>query len=152
MKYWYIEYMGEYVAIIPPAGEDDTEGARRIFGEFLTLYQPILLQIDNHLEKTISTLDPMFAEAYRPWQQALQQLLKNAHLVAKRIPLPSTNDLMEALSMFSFDGAIAFLRDIGISCKIIITDDWVKRFRQYIDLMLFSLTILLKQQQTGLAR
>lgn len=144
--------MGECRLIIPPAGENDTEGARRIFGEFITQYQPILIQIDNQLSKTISTLEPMYAEAYRPWKQALEQLMKGAYFISKKIPLPSTDSFLEALSMFSFEGAIAFLWDIAASCKVIITDEWVKRFRQYIDLMLFSLTILHKQQQTGIAR
>ncbi len=144
--------MGEYGLIIPPAGEEDTEGARRIFSEFVTIYQPVLLQIDTQLEKTIGDLDPMFAEAYRPWHQALQQLIKGSHLIARKIPLPNTDSFLEALSMFSFEGAIAFLRDIGASCKLLINDEWAKRFRQYIDLMLFSLTILHKQQQVGLTR
>ena len=144
--------MGECSLIIPPTGENDTEGARRIFSEFVTLYQPVLLQIDTQLEKTINTLDPLYAEAYRPWQQALRQLIKCSHMIARKIPLPSTDNFLEALSMFSFEGAIAFLRDIGTSCKLLINDDWVKRFRQYIHLMLFSLTILHQKQQTGLTR
>ncbi len=144
--------MEEFNHITPPSGEDDIEGARRVFDEFLTLYQPVLIRVEHQLEKVIGDLDPAFAEAYRPWQVALHDLLRGAYLVAKKIPLPDLDGFMEALSMFSFESAIQFLRDICDSCRMVIEYDWVRRFREHVDMMLFSLAILNRSREAELAR
>ena len=63
-------------SIQPPRGANDTQGARRVFEDFLDIYQPTLVRVENYLEDTVRKIDPAFAEAYRPWQQALHDRLQ----------------------------------------------------------------------------
>lgn len=152
MKLCYDNFMEDCLTIIPPAGEDDAEGAQRVFEEFLTLYQPTLIRIEYYLEEVIEQAGVTYAEAYRPWHSAMHDLFKGVYLTAKKVPLPDTDKFIDALRTFSFESAIQFLCDICINCKLQIAKDWVERFREHINLLLFSLSIINRVQQPSLAR
>lgn len=139
--------MGEYKVIVPPMNEDDTEGAQRVFEEFLVLYQPALTHIEHFLEHVMEDAGPDYADAYKPWHKALHDLFRGVYLVAKKIPLPDPEAFTEALRMFSFDSAIQFLSDVCLSCRLSLQNDWGQRFREHINILLFSVSILNRQQQ-----
>ena len=73
--------------IIPPLGEEDIDGARRAFGDFLVIYKPTLERIEIYLEQIIEQAGTAYAEAYRPWRQGLHELFRGATLISKKIPL-----------------------------------------------------------------
>ena len=88
--------MEDYHLITPPEGEDDTAGARRVFGEFVVLYHPLLLRVEEQLDTVVDQLDPRYAEGYKPWQSALHELLKGAYLIARNIQPPNPRRFNEA--------------------------------------------------------
>jgi hypothetical protein len=143
--------MTEAGIIIPPTGEDDAEGARRVFEEFFSLYHPTLLRVEYYLEEVIDAAGG-YAQAYAPWQAALHNLVKGVYLTAKRIPLPDTQALTEALKIFTFESAILFLRDLCANCRIALTQDWPQRFREHINTLLFALAILQRQHAPAFSR
>lgn len=152
MKTCYSNLMNDHLLIVPPSGEDDTEGAVRVFEEFLTLYQPTLIRIEFYLEEVIEQAGPEYADAYRPWHTALHDLFKGVYLTAKKIPLPNKSRFIDALKTFNFESALQFLRDLCANCKIQLSEDWVARFREHINLLLFSISILNRTEQPALAR
>ena len=145
--------MTEYNEILPPAGEDDQEGAERVFKDFLVLYQPTLIQVEHKLEGIIQNTEPEYADAYKPWHQALCDLVRGVYLIAKKVSLPNPDDFLDALRTFSFESAIQFLYDLGIRCKMALQPDWAQSFRKNIDILLFSISIINrnKQQEASLA-
>lgn len=144
--------MEEYGIITPPKGEEDTAGARRVFGEFVVLYHPLLVRIDEQLDMVISEAGPDYAEGYRPWQRALRDLLQGVYMMAKNIPLPDTERFYEALCMFSIDSAAEFIRNICIDSRLYISRIWAQQFQEHIKLLQFALSILHKAQQPQLQR
>jgi len=142
--------MGDHQMITPPAHGDDTEGAKRVFEQFFILYQPALTRVEHYLEHVIDQMEPAYAEAYRPWHKALRDLSQCFYLAARKIPLPDPESFMDALRMFSFDSAVEFLKDLCISCQLVLDKDWAQHFREHIDMLLFSLTILNRKQQNSL--
>ena len=144
--------MGGMNDILPPLDEDDIKGAERVFENFFTLYQPTLTRVDQYLKQVMREVGPVYAEAYRPWQIAIHDLASGLFLMAKKIPLPDKERFTEALSIFTFDGAVRFLYDLCASCMLQLDRDWIKRFTQHIHMLLFSLDILTRQQQPSLTR
>jgi len=138
--------------ILPPLNEDDTEGAQRVFEEFLTLYQPTLIRVEYYLEEVIEHAGAPYAEAYKPWHIALHDLFKGVYLTSKKLPLPNKEKFIDALRTFSFDSAIQFLLDICANCKLKLSQDWSDKFREHINLLLFSLSILSRVQQPSIVR
>ena len=147
MKLWYNAGMGSTDDIIPPLGKDDVEGARRAFEAFSTLYRPALVTVEAHLDQLIEDMPPGFAAGYLPWRGALHDLVSGTYMLARKIPLPDTEGFMEALRLFSFESGIQFLRDLCLSCHIPLRPDWMQRFRQHIDVLLFAFTVMLRQQR-----
>lgn len=130
-----------------PESEDDQEGALRTFQEFAANYHQTLQQIDEYLDCTIADLDPIVAKAYEPWHNALQDLFHGVYLVAKKIPMPNPKAFVESMQIFSFDGAVQFLFDLCISCKLEIAQEWKKRFQEAINALMFAFDIINRQQQ-----
>ena len=128
------------------------EGAQRVFEDFFNLYQPAFISIEHYLEDAMDHMAPIYANAYRPWYKGLHDLLRGVTLMAKKIPLPDPEEFSDALCMFSFDGAIQFLSDLCISCRLVLQNDWAQRFHEHINLLLFSLSILERQNRQGIAR
>lgn len=124
--------------IAPPADAEDAEGAQRVFREFLTFYQPSLVSVEYYLERVIEEVDPVYADAYRPWYQALHDLFSGASLIAKNNPLPDPDGFLDALRTFRFDSAACFLSDLCVDCQ----QDWAQHFREHIDMLLLSFSIL----------
>ena len=139
----------EQDTLIPPSGADDVEGARRLFQDFFAEYQPVFMKIEMYLSTLIKET-PEFAEGYVIWRKSLQNISRGVYLTMKKIPLPNTDDFLEALKMFTFEGAIRFLADICKSCKITLEREWDKRFREHIDMLLFSFVILQRQMQPAM--
>lgn len=133
--------------ITPPASNHDQEGARRVFDDFFHLYHPTLVRLEYKLYNIIEETEPVYANAYRPWQKALHILVRGIYMLAKRIPLPDIEDFRDALRMFSFDGAIQFLDDLTMRCRLSLHPEWAEQFREHIKLLLFSLSIIYKQRQ-----
>lgn len=152
MKPCYNQSMADLVLIMPPADEDDTDGAQRVFENFLHLYQPALIRIEYYLEEIIEKAGPAYASAYQPWHDAIHNLFKGVYLTAKKIPLPNNSKFIEALKMLSFDSALQFLSDLCAICKIPMPQDWTVKFREHINLLLFSLSILNRASQPSLIR
>lgn len=138
--------------ITPPEGDLDTAGARRVFGEFVILYHPLLLQVEEQLDAVVDQLDPRFAEGYRPWQTALHDLLKGVYLVARNISLPNPKRFYEALMMFSLESAAEFIRNVCINSRLYISRQWAEQFHSNIKLLLFSLSILNRDIQQSRPR
>jgi hypothetical protein len=147
MKLCYDACMEEDFRILPPQGEEDTEGAHRVFEEFLTIYEPTLVKIEYYLEEVIEQVGPTYAEAYRPWHKALNDLFHGVYLTSRDRPLPDSESFIDALKMFSFDSAIRFLKDIGVSCRVHMQRDWSEQFHEHINLLLFSASILQQKEQ-----
>jgi hypothetical protein len=144
--------MEQNYRIQPPKSEEDTEGARRVFEEFLILYEPTLVRIEDYLEQVIEQAGPTYATAYRPWHKALRELLRGVYLTARNIPLPDPEAFIDAVKMFYFDSAIQFLRDICVNCRVVLQRDWMERFREHINFLLFSAAILGYRQEQTLSR
>lgn len=138
--------------ISPPRDDTDAEGARRTFEDFLTLYKPTLERVEDYLESIIEKEGSMYGVAYSPWQEAIHDLLRGVYLMSRKIPLPNKEDFTEALRMFSFESAIKFLRDVCLCCRIALKTNWEEKFREHINMLLFSLSILNRQQQCSPVR
>ena len=140
--------------IIPPTGDDDYKGAKRVFEEFFEEYHDTLVSLEHHLDKITDETEAAYANAYKPWRNAVHELLRGVYLTVKNIPLPDTDAFLDALRMFSFEGAVHFLKDLCISCKMVLEMDWAEKFKKQIDTLLFAFSILNRtaQLQTAPAR
>lgn len=112
----------------------------QVFEQFLMDYQPVLVKVEKYLEKVIDETDCMYREAYMPWKKALHELLEGAYYLAKKIPLPSKEEFMDALFMFSFKSTISFLSDICSICQLKLKNEWEKEFQDKINMLLFALS------------
>lgn len=120
---------------------------RLVFEEFIINYQPTLKRAEEYLDDITRKIDPAFAEAYIPWKIAVHDLLKGVYLIAKKIPLQSKEKFMDALQIFSFESAVAFLADILTICHIKLERDWAEKFRIHISNLQFALANLNQKQQ-----
>jgi hypothetical protein len=128
--------------ILPPSGTDDMLGAQRVCKEFLWHYEPVVDTLDKHLQEMIDHMQSPFADAYKPWHQGLKDLFDGIHSLARDMPLPDPERFREALNMFSFEGALQFLNDLCLCLKLGMPAEWLRQFRQDINTLLFSATIL----------
>ena len=138
--------------IARPKNESDTAGAERVLKDFIGLYQPSLIQAEQHLSKLLASVEPAYAVAYKPWQSALTDIIEGLQLMARRITLKDAQRFMDALLMFTFEGAIQFLQDLCKGSKLELEKDWAQKFKEHIDMLLFSIAILNKQLAPALAR
>jgi hypothetical protein len=120
----------------------DNESDAIIFQQFFVDYQPVLSEVERYLDETIEKTDYIYREAYIPWKKALHQLLEGVYYLAKKIPLPSKEEFMEALFMFSFKGAVMFLRDICNICQLKLSTEWDKEFQEKINQLLASFSAM----------
>lgn len=133
--------------------EDSKNDAPRLaFSNFLVSYQPILKSAEDYLESMIEKTAPTYAEAYKPWKDALHELLEGAILISQKISLPDQDEFMNALKMFSFDSTIHFLRDICRICDIELKIDWEINFREHIDRLLFIISAIFREQDVDYVR
>jgi hypothetical protein len=123
-----------------------------MFEQFIIIYQPVLQNAEDYLEDIIEKTAPAYAEAYKPWKNAIHELIKGTFLISRKIPLPDKQVFMEALQMFSFDSAIQFLRDICKLCSIKLNMSWEKEFREHINQLLFAMANLNRQQHFSFSR
>ena len=131
---------------ITPTGVDDAEGAERVFNEFFTQYQPVFKNVEIYLGKIIKEA-PEYADAYRPWQNAIHHLSDGIALTIQNHQLPEDEEFAEALRMFSFDGAINFLEDISSNCRLNLERDWSQHFHDHLNALLLAFSILRKTPQ-----
>ncbi len=124
----------------------------RAFEEFVVIYKPVLVRVEEYLEEIIKKTDPTYAVGYVPWKNALHELITGAYLIARKIPIPNKDDFMEALCLFSFESAIKFLRDICNICQLQLKRNWEKEFREHINRLLFAFSALHMQQQNSQSR
>lgn len=105
-------------------------------------YESVVHVLDSHLQDMVDHLQPPFADAYKPWQEALKDLFDGVQSLARGQPLPHPDMFREALNMFSFDGALQFLSDLCLCLRLTAQGEWLKRFRDDINILLFSAAIL----------
>ena len=132
--------------------ESDPESAQRVLEDFVEIYQPTLLAAQNHLSQTLFKMPAQYAAAYKPWHTALQDLTRGLYLLSKKIPVPDMERFIDALHMFSFEGAINFLADLCKNCNLSLTKNWETEFRQQVDRLLFSVSILNRNLAESLVR
>lgn len=138
--------------IASPQGEDDKQGAKHVFDEFFVIYQPVLMDVESYLKNTMEKMDSEYASAYKPWFDALENLLQGVFLTVKKIPLPDTDSFIDAIKLFTFDSAIQFLYDLCLSARIKLSNCWAEQFQKHIHMLLFSAAILFDQRQKSYAR
>jgi len=136
-----------YCRISSPVADDDHQGAQRCFEEFLEHYQPVFIGVDHHLEEMIENIEAPYASAYQPWQEMLKDLFQGIYLIARRIPLPDPERFLDALNTFSFEGSAQFLSDICLSRRMALPPNWIQTFREHIQLLLFSFSIIMRNQK-----
>ncbi|MBY0408239.1 MAG: hypothetical protein K2Q01_11150 [Rickettsiales bacterium] len=129
----------------------DKQSAKRVCKQFLDDYQPILVKIDDHLQKMIDKTLPTYAPAYQPWLKALRDICTGVFLMSKGIALPDPMGLVEALKMFTFESTLQLLNDLCDSCKLKLKAEWIRKFREDIDKVLFAAATL-NQQQPSIER
>lgn len=120
----------------------DRKSAKAACNEFLVEYQPILTKVDQHLQEMIENTQPVYAQAYKPWLKALRDICMGVFLMSKGIPLPDPQALVGALKTFSFESTLQLLHDLCISSKLSLKAEWIRKFREDIDTMLFAAAIL----------
>ncbi len=116
----------------------DKQAIKQACKNFIEEYQPILTQVETHLKQLMENTEPHYAQAYKPWLKGVRDLCMGVFLMSKSIPVPDPAALLDALKMFSFEGALQLLNDVCIICKIAIKSDWINKFRKDIDIMLFA--------------
>ncbi|MGE0754575.1 MAG: hypothetical protein AB7L92_05385 [Alphaproteobacteria bacterium] len=144
--------MEDYDLISPPEGVEDTAGARRVFGEFVIIYHPLLLRVEEQLDAMVDQVDPRFAQGYRPWQTALHDLLRGAFLIARNVQPPNPRRFYEALLMFSLPSAAEFIHNICMESRFPISRQWVEKFSSNIRMLAFALSILNRDYQAEIVR
>ena len=128
-------------------GETGTEAIRGTFQDFLERYQSILSSAEGYLCDIVDTKAPQYGEAYRPWQDALHTLLRGAYLISKKNPLPDTELFLESLYIFSMGSGAQFLRDVCLCGGTQLPRDWIDKFREYINWLLFAFAMLSHPKQ-----
>lgn len=139
--------MGDSGHIFVPRSADDQEGAIRSFKEFTCNYAELLEQVSQHLDDTLKDISPNIAEAYKPWQVALRDLLQGSIAIAHKLKLRNPEAFFEALQIFSLDGAVQFIRDLCLSCKIRLEQEWEMHFQEHVNILLFAYSIITRRQQ-----
>lgn len=137
--------------IIPPDSESDDSGAYRVFDEFLEMYQPSLLRVEYYLEELLEHTQDIYKDAYRPWYVAVRDLLKGVFLLSKRVATSNTQEFVEAIRMLSLDSAVTFIRDICISCLIMVRPEWERCFKQNLNTLFEAHRIIMQQQEQSRA-
>ena len=146
MKLCYDEFMLDDETILPPEHDTDIDGAERFFNQFQKIYHPTLLRVEYYLEELVEKAGD-YAEAYRPWQQALHHLCRGVYLTAKKIPLSNQQRFIDALQTFGFDSALQFLEDLCTCCRINLPRNWAAQFKAHLQQLSFAFSILLRQRQ-----
>ncbi|MDX2113690.1 MAG: hypothetical protein SFW63_08180 [Alphaproteobacteria bacterium] len=146
MKLCYSVFMLIADDIPHPKHDADLQGAHMVFHQFMNRYQPIFIRLEGYLDDMAQNAG-RYAEAYKPWQQALHHLRRGVYLTAKKIPLQNAQTFIEAIQTFSFDGALRLLQDLCASCRISLPSGWAEQFRKHLKLLQFAFSIVLRQQQ-----
>lgn len=145
--------MGEFNHIYVPRSADDHEGAIRTFKDFTRLYAGLIEQVSQHLDASLQEVPAQVAEAYMPWQNALKDLLQGSVAIAHKMKPKNPEAFFEALQIFSLDSAVQFIRDLCLSCKIRLGQEWDTLFKEQINTLLFAYSIVMrKQQQQSIVR
>lgn len=135
-----------------PFANNDRQSARNACVQFINEYHPILSTAESYLQNMIEQTEPTFAQAYKPWLKGLHDLCVGVYLLSKGIPLKNPQSLLEALKMFTFESTLQFLHDVCISCKLKLQGDWLRKFRQDIDNILFAAAVLSRGQEQARSR
>lgn len=120
--------MAEYALILPPESDAGNGGAQRFFNEFLKQYHYALYNAGEYLDEMLAALTPEIAEGYRPWRQALRDLLDGTYRMARRIPLRSAQAFQDAIRIFTLESAATLLQDLCICCRMTLPVHWAATF------------------------
>lgn len=112
--------------------ETNPESAKRAAETFIEIYEVTLVAVEHCLEEVIKEAGPEFAEGYFAWYEALHQLIDGINALAANNVNIDEEAFNEALHLFSFDGAVQFLRDLCIVKKIALPYGWREQFKTHI--------------------
>lgn len=141
--------MDDVRTIVPPFAHNDKASARNACTAFINEYHGLLSDVEAYLKNLIETTEPKFAQAYKPWLNSLHDMCVGVYLLAKGIPLKRPQSLIDALKMFTFESSLKFLEDACSICKIPLKKDWLQKFRQDINTVLFAVAVLNRGQSQG---
>lgn len=120
--------------------------AKQIAETFVEVYQVTLVRIEQHLDEVIEEAGEEYADGYKPWQEALHNLVHGTFLLAREEAKPDTEQLSDALRVFSFEGSVRFLGDLCSSVGINTERGWQERFREHIHGLMTEMNIMPKKR------
>jgi hypothetical protein len=124
----------------------DPHDAKRMAETFVEVYQVTLIRIEQHLDDVIEEAGAQYAEGYKPWQQAVHDLVHGTFLLSKENVKPDKDTLSDALRVFSFESSVKFLDDLATSIGIRTERGWHERFRQHIHVLMSAMDIMPKKR------
>jgi len=147
MKGCYIGSMDEFDQTIEFANNGNgDQSAKRMAETFVEVYQVTLIRIEQHLDDVIEEAGEQYAAGYKPWQQAVHDLVHGTFLLSKEVVKPDKEALGDALRVFSFESSVQFLDDMASSIGIRTERGWHEKFRAHVHMMISALDIMPKKR------
>lgn len=124
----------------------DAHNAKRMAETFVEVYQVTLIRIEQHLDDVIEEAGDQYAAGYKPWQQAIHDLVHGTFLLSKEVAKPDKDALSDALRVFSFESSVKFLDDMANAIGIRTTPGWHEKFRSHVHVLMSALDIMPKRR------
>jgi hypothetical protein len=124
----------------------DPQSAKRMAETFVEVYQVTLVAIEQHLDDVIEEAGMHYADGYRPWQQAVHDLVHGTFLLSKAKVEPDKERLSEALRIFSFESSAHFLEEICRNIGLRTERGWHEHFRTHVQMLMSALDIMPKRR------
>lgn len=134
------------VHIIAGDSEEAARQAKRMAESFVEVYQVTLVRIEQHLDDVVEEAGEAYAAGYKPWQQAVHDLVHGTFLLSKEEVKPDKEKLSDALRVFSFESSVNFLDDICKTVGIRTERGWDEKFRAHVHMLLSTLDIMPKRR------
>jgi len=125
---------------------NDAQNAKRMAETFVEVYQVTLIRIEQHLDDVIEEAGEQYAAGYKPWQQAVHDLVHGTFLLSKETAKPDKDALSDALRVFSFESSVKFLDDVANSIGIKTTPGWHEKFRAHVHVRMSAMDIMPKKR------
>lgn len=124
----------------------DAHNAKRMAETFVEVYQVTLIRIEQHLDDVIEEAGEQYAAGYKPWQQAIHDLVHGTFLLSKEVAKPDKDALSDALRVFSFESSVKFLDDMANVVGVKTTPGWHEKFRAHVHVLMSALDIMPKKR------
>ena len=138
--------MDEITPIEFAGSGNNAESAKRAAETFVEVYQVTLIRIEEHLDTVIEDAGAEYADGYKPWQEAVHNLVHGTFLLSKETAKPDEELLSDALRVFSFESSTEFLHDLCTILGIKTEDNWQEKFRGHVHNLLSSLDVIPKKR------